>query len=313
MLGFLQGFAYGLFITCLPWFLIGMISPGLALGTLMPDRLQVVIRYWLTVPFVAMLLWMTSLWGGFGPSLLGWLAGLGAVAVAVPIERRIRGWLMKRKQRRLEAQLNAEKARRQQQQAQEASEKGGATLDPQHPPMNADDVIRALCTAKERLIAVSQPQLAVQADRLYNRYLRVTKVLQERFDTSELAFERSRTLVSEVCFAAVDNLTSMAAQASGIAGVDGDFVRRRLSRERNSLSLTERATLERRLTLLTETQQHLDELSARNEAALTALDDAAVTMARIETGRPQASIDADQALRDLSHFVERAERYGRPR
>ncbi|SHF34105.1 hypothetical protein SAMN02745148_02355 [Modicisalibacter ilicicola DSM 19980] len=313
MLGFLQGFAYGLFITCLPWFLVGMVSPRHALATSMPDRLQVVIRYWLTVPFIAMLLWLTSLWGGFGPSLLGWLAGLGAVAVGLPVERRIRGWLRRRKQRRLEAQLAAEAARRQQQEAREASEAGSVTLDPQHPPADADDVVRALCTAKQRLIEVRQPQLAVQADRLYSRYRRVTNVLLERFDRSELAFERSRSLIAEVCFAAVDNLTRMASQASGIAGVDGDFVRRRLSRERNRLTLTERATLERRLTLLTETQQQLDELSARNEAALTALDDAAVAMARIETGRPQASVDADQALRDLSHFVERAERYGRQR
>ncbi|HET8790880.1 MAG TPA: cobyrinic acid a,c-diamide synthase, partial [Modicisalibacter sp.] len=195
----------------------------------------------------------------------------------------------------------------------EASEAGVATLDPGHPPAGADDVVLALCAAKQRLVEARQPELAVQADRLYSRYRHVMQVLLARFDASELAFERSRTLVAEVCFTAVDNLTVMASQASGIAGVDSEFVRRRLAEEHQRLSVAERVTLKRRLALVEETEHHLRDLSARNEAALTALDDAAVAMARIETGRPQASVSADQALKDLRLFVGRAERYGRDR
>ncbi|WKV92662.1 hypothetical protein [Halomonas sp. HAL1] len=75
MLGFLQGFSYGLFMTCLPWLLVGLFNPGLALPVLAPSRLQVIFRYCLLVPFISMLMWLTSLWGGFSPSLFGWLAG----------------------------------------------------------------------------------------------------------------------------------------------------------------------------------------------------------------------------------------------
>lgn len=313
MLGFLQGFAYGLFFTCLPWFLIGMVSPRHALATLQPDRLQVVVRYWLLVPFIAFLLWLTSLWGGFGPTLPGWLAGLAAIAIELPLERRLRRWWRTRKQRRRDVQHAAEQARKRSEQARAASEAGVTTLDPEHPPADADEVILALCAAKQRLMAVRQPELAVQADRLYSRYRHVMEVLLARFDASELAFERSRTLVAEVCFAGVDNLSAMASQASGVAGVDGDFVRRRLRQEGEHLTVAERVTLKRRLALVEETERHLRDLSARNEAALTALDDAAVAMARIETGRPQASVSTEQALTDLRRFVGRAERYGRER
>lgn len=313
MLEFLQGFSYGLFVTCLPWFLIGMASPSHALGTALPDRLQVIVRYWLLVPFIAFLLWLTSLWGGFGPSLLGWLFGLAAIAIELPLERRLRRWWSARKQRRREARRAAETAEKQARQAREASEAGMSTLDPDHPPANADDVTLALCAAKQRLVEARQPELAVQADRLYSRYRHVMQVLLARFDAGELAFERSRTLIAEVCFTAVDNLTVMASHASGIAGVDGEFVRRRLAEEHRRLSVAERVTLKRRLALVEETEQHLRDLSARNESALTALDDAAMAMARIETGRPQASVSADQALKDLQRFVARAERYGRDR
>ncbi|MFD2192295.1 cobyrinic acid a,c-diamide synthase [Pistricoccus aurantiacus] len=311
MLEFLQGFSYGLFLSCLPWFVIGLVSPRHALGTLRPERLQVFIRYWFVVPFLAGLLWLTSLWGGFGPSLGGWLAGLAAIAVEIPLERRLRGWWERHKQKRLDAQRQREIARRQAEQARQARERGEESLDPEHPPADADDVILALCSAKARLLSARQPALAQQADRVYGRYRKVIAVLLERFEVGELAFERARSLAAEVCFAAVDNLTAMAAQASGVAGVDSDHVRRRLSREGDRLTHTERLALERRLALVEDTHRHLRELSARNETALTALDNAAVAMARVDTRRPQASVSADQALGDLQNFVARAERYGR--
>ncbi|MCP1367812.1 cobyrinic acid a,c-diamide synthase, partial [Halomonas sp. BBD48] len=266
--------------------------------------------YWLAVPFIALLLWLTSLWGGFGPSLWGWLAGLVAVAVELPIEGRVRRWWKGYKQRRRASRMAAETARRQAEEQRKAREAGLVTLDPAHPPTDADQVVLALCRAKQQLLDAHRPDIAAQSDRLYSRYLRVQEVLQARFDSSELAYERSRALIGEVCFGAVDNLTAMASQASSMAGVDSDYARHRLAKG-VPLSEEERSALERRLALVEETERHLSDLTARNEKALTALDNTAIAMARIDTGRPQASVDADQALYDLQRFVERAGRYDR--
>ncbi len=313
MLGFLQGFAYGLFMTCLPWLLVGLVNPGLAVGTQRPARWQVIVRYCLVVPFIGLLLWLTSLWGGFGPSLLGWLAGIVAIPVALPLERGLRGWLGRRRERRRQARQEAEARQRRAQQERDAYEAGVAVLDPAHPPAGADSLVLSMCRAKQALLDVERPDLAIQADRLYSRYRHVLEVLSGRFDTGELAFERARGLVAEVCLGAVDTLTSMASQARGVASVDGDFVRRRLASDGAGLDEQERAALERRLELLEETEYRLNELAARNESALTVLDDTAVAMARIETGRPQASQTLDQGLDELRRFVERADRYGRRR
>ncbi len=310
MLGFLQGFSYGLFMTCLPWLLAGLVNPSLALGTEAPARWQVIVRYCLVVPFISMLLWLTSLWGGFGPSLPGWLAGIVAVPVALPLERRLRGWLRRRRERRLWIQREAESRQRRSRQARDAQEAGVAVLDPDRPPADADSLVLAMCRAKQGLLEVSRPDLAVQADRLYSRYRHVLAVLRSRFDSGELAFERARGLVAEVCFGAVDTLNAMASQARGVASVDADFVRRRLAADDRRLSEEERAALVRRLELVEETERRLGELAARNESALTVLDDTAVAMARIETGRPQASLTTDRALEELRRFVEGADRYG---
>ncbi|MWJ27969.1 cobyrinic acid a,c-diamide synthase [Halomonas sp. ZH2S] len=311
MLGFLQGFSYGLFMTCLPWLLVGLFNPGLALPVAAPSRLQVIFRYCLVVPFISMLLWLTSLWGGFSPSLLGWLAGIVAIPVALPVERALRGWLARRRERRRQALTAAETRRHRAQQEREAHEAGLAVLDPARPPEGADDLVLAMCRAKQRLLEVNRPDLAVLADRLYSRYRHVLDVLGSRFHSGELAFERSRGLVTQVCLGAVDTLTTMASQARGVVSVDGDYVRRRLAREGKRLSEEERAALVRRLDLLVETEQRLSELSARIESALTVLDDTAVSMARIETARPQASVTTEKALEDLRRFVEGADRYAR--
>ncbi|HDZ46854.1 hypothetical protein LCGC14_0120400 [marine sediment metagenome] len=311
MLGFLQGFSYGLFMTCLPWLLVGLFNPALALPGLTPGRMQVIIRYCLVIPFISMLLWLTSLWGGFSPSLLGWLAGIVAIPVALPIERTLRGWLARRRARRQMKQTIYEDLRRRAEEERNAYEAGVSVLDPTKPPAGADDLVLAMCRAKQTLLDVQRPDLAILSDRLYSRYRHVMDVLGERFHTGELAFERSRGLVTQVCLGAVDTLTTMASQARGVISVDGNYVRSRLDRESKRLSEEERAALVRRLDLLVETEHRLNKLSARIESALTVLDDTAVSMARIETARPQAVVTTEKALEDLRRFVEGADRYSR--
>ncbi len=308
MLGFLQGFSYGLFLTSLVWLVLGVIRPALGDPGTPPRRWPVVVRYAFVAPSLAVLLWLTSLWGGFSPSLGGWLAGLAAIAVEVPLERRWRGWLAHRRQAREGQQRRAETARRQ---ARERQEAGVQILDPERPPVDADELVLALCRAKQALLEVDRADHAPQADRLYSRYRHVLGVLGSRFEAGELAYERARGLVTQVCLGAIDNLTAMAHQAGGISGVDAAYVKRRLTRDADTLTVEERIALKRRLALVEDTERQLRQLAARNEAALTALDDAAVAVARLRTDKPQASLDADQACADLKRFVEGAERYDR--
>lgn len=72
----------------------------------------------------------------------------------------------------------------------------------------------------------------------------------------------------------------------------------------------ERHALSQRMQLVDDTEQRLRELMARNETVLTALDDAAVAMARVETERPQAAQAAEIALSDLRRLIDKAELYG---
>ena len=299
MLAFLQGFALGLLISCGPWFLVGLLNPSLADPVEPPSRLRAVARYGFVLPGVAVVLWMTSLWGGFGPGLGGWLVGLLAVAVTIPAERRLWRW---------QRSLAAQRARRQ---AVPAAERGVQTLDPERPPQGADDVVRALATVKRRLLAAARADLAGQVDRLYSRYERAFEVLAGRFDPAEVTYHRAGDLLRDVCRTAVDEFEAMAASAASVAGVDAEYVRRRLRREDEVLEPEERRALERRLELLDTAETELRRRAGRIESVLTALDDATVTLGALETGPGHAPSDAADAMAELRHFLDGAQRYRR--
>ncbi len=298
MFGFLQGFAYGLFVSCIPWFFIGMARPDLAVPTEKPGRLQVVFRYWLLLPFVSFLLWLTSLWGGFGPSLSGWLAGLSAVAVAVPLERRWRIWRQRRLERAREREEERGRAPR--------YEANLRTLEPGRLPVNAPPLVREMAQCKSELQTLGRPDLAIQVDRLYTRYAHVEALLDERFQPQELAYGRAAALVDGVCRAAVRTLEQMLTLSRSTAGIDPDYVKRRLAEDGD-----DRAALERRLELLRETEERLRVLHARHEEAITALDHSAVALSRLETARTPNALAAGRALEELRQFIDKADRYGK--
>ena len=92
MFEFLQGIAFGLLVSFVPWFMAGMYDPRLVVPEELASRWQVILRYAVAMPSIATVLLLTSLWGGFGASLGGWLAGLAAAPAALFLERRWRRW-----------------------------------------------------------------------------------------------------------------------------------------------------------------------------------------------------------------------------
>ncbi|MGO2132619.1 MAG: cobyrinic acid a,c-diamide synthase [Halomonas sp.] len=312
MLEFLQGASYGLFLSCLPWTLVGLINPELALPDKTAGRLQVLLRYALAAPFISMLMWLTSLWGGFGVSLVGWLAGLVAIAVEIPLERRLRHWYRGWRQRRQDIRIRRHQRQKMAQREQQRRESGLLELDPEHPPQDADEVVLAMWRAKQGLSNAGRKDLAEQVDRLYSRYRHVLTILDERFTPGELAHGRAQQLVVDVCHGAQDNLEAMIAQARGVRGMDVAYIQRRLGSEAARLSASETDALRQRMALIEQTEQSIRQLAARHEQALTALDNAAVSLSRLDTSRPRTAQSAEVACGELRRFVEGAERYRHP-
>lgn len=312
MFDFLQGFAYGLLLSCMPWFILGMLFPHVAVPTDPPSRWQLFLRYGFIAPGIGVLAWMTSLWGGLEPpSLIGWLAGLAAIPSEVFLERRWRRWKHARAARRLAAQREAEALRMQAVLERQQREAGMWVLDVNAPPVDADDTVKALVEVKRRLVALQRPDVAIQADRLYSRYSHAMETIAGKFDPRELTYERSRGLVRDVANGAVGALGSVASLVSGVVHIDADFVRRKLQALPAGAAAEEREALAKRLELVDESERRIVDARTRVEAALTALDDTAVAVSRVNLALPQADFAAEQALAELRRFAEKAELYGR--
>jgi hypothetical protein len=226
-------------VSFMPWFMAGLYDPRLVVPEEVASRWQVILRYAVAMPSVAMLLLMTSFWGGFGASLGGWLVGLAAVPIELFVEKRWRRWRAARAGR----DRAAARERQRSELARARGERDLLTLDPDLAPTGADTVVMQLWEVKRELVGLRRPDLAVQADRLFTRYHRALDVLDDKFDAREVTYERARGLVGEVGREATAGLGAMVELVHGSAGLDADFVRERLEREAARLNPTEREAL----------------------------------------------------------------------
>ena len=295
MLAFLQGVAFGVLVSVPAWSLIGFIRPRLTVGRPDAGRLEVAFRCLFLWPAAAVLLWLTSLWGGLGPALAGWLAGLVAIPASAALEHAVRRALAAWRRRPRPAPV----------------ERGVRPLDAHNPPASADATVTALCAAKRALLDARRHELARQVDRLHSRRERLRELLAERFDPDEITRQRAERLLQAVCDAGLDCFAAMATRLDGVGQIDAHWVRRRLADGGATLPREEREALQRRLTLLDETERGLSADLARHEAILAALDDAAVRIARVETRQDRAGVSVDRALADLQRFSAGAGRYSR--
>lgn len=305
ILELLRGFAFGLFLSCPAWFLIGMMEPRHALEEAPYTRTRVILRTWFVLPFIAVIAGLTSLWGD-GASLAGWLLGLGGYGGWLLGHKRLQAFRANRRRRARErAEAEARDALRRRMEAEQARE-AGAVL-PKDKPRDADAVVAALWEARRGLRAQGLEEAARQADRVYGRYRHVLGILEARFEPGEVTHERYQGLLAQVCFTAADNFTAMEGLKAAVAAVDLNYVRRRLGTP--GLGAAERQALEARQTMVEDTERRLAGLAGATEQAITALDHAAVTLGGVQTKRGKASVDARTALADLQVYLDQAEKF----
>ena len=297
MLSFLQGFSIGLALMCGPWLLTGLLNPALVLPGGRAERIRVIKRYALALPFLCFLLGLTSLWGGFGPSLAGWLTGLGILFIWVPVERGVRRYIERFKQRQHEKRVKAEQKAWQQ-------ERATTSLDLDDAIAQADPLVGKLQRVKQQLrqveLDVSQP------DRFYTRYIKLKTLLEQRFEPGELAIQRANTLIQDVYNSAIRRLQHQADLQQQCQALDPEFIRRKLDNPATAQS--ERDALQARWALVDNIYQQQAQLQAENEKTLTALDTTSMALMQLQT-QDSGITDTDKVMQALELFNQRVSRY----
>lgn len=294
MLSFLQGFAIGLMIMTGPWLLAGMYKPEWVSPDLKPNRFKVFLRYGVAVPFTCLVLGLTSLWGGFGASILGWLSGLAALFIAVPVERRLRK-LLQRRQRRLFESLHREQV------------DVDLQRDAKYP--DADSIIKQLNAIREQL-AIVKVDVDIP-ERFYSRYTKLHAVLSKRFQPNELAMQRAKALIKDVYTTRLHQLNRFVEVQQQLKLLDVTFIERQLAD--SSLVGVAREALLQRQSLAATLQLEANASRAEFEKTLTALDATWLNLSQLNISQLNESTSShaelEQALEALERFNQRLSNY----
>lgn len=289
MLSFLQGFAMGLVMMSGPWLLAGMVKPEWVLAEAQPRRLTVWLRYGVILPFVCLLLGLTSLWGGFGPSLAGWLSGLGVLFAWVPLERRIRRFFMRRQQQKT---------------TQAEQEQPLADLARDAASTDALPLVKQLEHLRQVLLQAGAS--SALPERFYSRYVQLQTVLRQRFQPQELAMQRAQTLVGDVYAGCLRRLQRLVDLYQHLQALDPEYIQRQLASP--GIPAGTRDALIQRWQLVENLQQEIAMLMADAEKLLTALDSTRLALVQLQR-ETQSDQDLNQVLETLERFNQRVAHY----
>jgi len=167
---------------------------------------------------------------------------------------------------------------------------------------------------RDELAALDDPRPLRQFDAARDKRDNLVRVLERRLDAGELTFSRYLTATEAVYSSTTDNLHEAEVALRSISTIDKPYIEERLAELKASSSdedadaaERERETLEDRLDLHRQQQRRVADLLAQNEAALTAIDRTATSLAEAPIGRtPQ---DAEVAMAGLEELASRAGSY----
>ena len=145
-----------------------------------------------------------------------------------------------------------------------------------------------------------------------------TEVLKRRLNAGELTFARYLGTAEQVYLAAIDNLQDISVALTSVRTIDKKYIESRLAELRapghaGDDRHRELASLEERKALLERQLGKVAKLFAKNESAMTALDNTASVLADTRMGREHASMETAQAMSELEALANRTHKYASAR
>lgn len=157
-------------------------------------------------------------------------------------------------------------------------------------------------------------QGVAQLDLLKRKFEAMSAVLMQRLNAGELTYSRYLDTAEQVYLSAIDNLQEVEISLRSVSTIDSKELEGRLAELRGNgvhhgSSQQEIATLEERRSLHTRQVDKVAYLLVQNETAMTALDHASAALADARMGKGHATIELNQALKDLDQLARRAGSY----
>jgi len=139
-------------------------------------------------------------------------------------------------------------------------------------------------------------------------------LLDQKFNTGELAHASYLGAAEQVYLSVLDNLLRVVSLLHGASAIDLDYIRQR-QEELQGLGHLDNAD-ERELQTLKKREQlrrsHLDQVNqllTANEESMTAMDETSAAIAMLQTGSGLAEVDMETAMSYLKELAGRANDY----
>lgn len=180
----------------------------------------------------------------------------------------------------------------------------------------AGRIDQAVARLDEELTAQAFPPGRAQLDQLRSTYDAFEVVLASKLDRSEITFSRYLAIAEQVFLGALDNLQRIADTRRALATIDPDYIRDRLQALasdgiQSAAQDAETRSLRERQALHDQQSEQIHHWLAENDAAMTRINLAMASIAKLDTHATKANMRLDDAMRELQALAERAPSYSR--
>lgn len=159
--------------------------------------------------------------------------------------------------------------------------------------------------------AVRGVRQLVTIQKKYNGFL---EVLDSKLSKNEVTYSRYLGAAEQTNQAVINNLNTIASLYEALKTIDKNYIETRLrelseKRLKDANDNKEVDELNKRLKLYNDHLRKIDDLLNDNERAFTAMDNASLSLGRINTTKTKGEQNLDDALAELEHMSSNADKY----
>jgi hypothetical protein len=183
-------------------------------------------------------------------------------------------------------------------------------------------ILESLEKDLQQLTTIKGPELladqgAEQFKKIRLKYQNVRDLLEQKFDSGEMAYGRFAGSAEQVYLSALDNLKQVASTLKSASSIDLLYIQKKieeLSRRplESEADNKELESLQKRLSLWEEQVKRVNELLSMNEEAMTRMEEVSSAISALNTGSKFASTDLETAMEHLQELAKRAPIYNKP-
>jgi hypothetical protein len=170
---------------------------------------------------------------------------------------------------------------------------------------------------KEHLNTFGEKRAVLQLDQFDKKFEVLVEVLNQKFETTQLTYQRYYGIAKEVYLSGIDNLNNIVISIKTMKSIDLDYINFSLSeiekKDKNNMAVKkELDALLRSKESYSNLQDKIENILAENETALTQIEQTTIAISEITRSKNnEAQTDMENSMKALEEMALRSTYYSR--